>query len=69
VALVKHIEGKEKGKHLEGKSKSEWAKEMEELHGWNARSVQTWLAKPEIDELWRGFGGQPTSPKMRRTNR
>jgi hypothetical protein len=69
AALGKHVEGKRRGKHLEGKGKAEWAKEMEELHGWNVSSVQTWLARPEIDELWRGFGGLPTSPKMRGTRR
>ena len=53
------------GKDLRGKMKSEWAKEMAERHGWNPGHVQNWLARPEIDELWRDFGGLATSPNMR----
>jgi hypothetical protein len=53
------------GEHLKGRRKSEWAVDMAEFHGWNAHSVQNWLARPEIDKLWRGFGGLATSPKMR----
>jgi hypothetical protein len=65
TALRKHIEGTTRGKHLEGKQKADWIREMVELHGWNAHSFETWLSRPEIDELWRGFGGKATSPKMR----
>ena len=49
-----------------GKRKSEWADEMaERSDGWGARSIQNWLARPEINELWLSRGGLPTSPKMR----
>jgi hypothetical protein len=65
VALGRHIEGKKRGRHLEGKRKAEWVEEMKELHGWNAGSVQSWLSRKEIDELWKSLGGKPTSSKMR----
>jgi hypothetical protein len=53
------------GKQIKGMKKAKWAKDMAERHEWNVGHVQNWLARPEIDELWLGFGGLATSPKMR----
>ena len=52
-----------------GEEKADRAKQMAERYGWNASTIGTWLARPEIDALWLSLGGKPTSSKMRGSRR